>query len=76
MLVTTETLAKMFEANTDKTHMFYTDRCRSCGRSITIEIHYLSSGYGLLGGAMFEEGPSHLTVTCESCLQAKPQPIQ
>jgi len=76
MLVKTETLARMFDANIDKTHMSYTDRCRSCGRSITIEIHHLSSGYGLLGGALFEEGSNHLSITCESCLKGKTHPIQ
>jgi hypothetical protein len=76
MLVKTETLARMFEANTDKTQMCYTDRCRSCGRSITIEIHHLSSGYGLLGGALFEEGSNHLSLTCESCLKGQTKPLQ
>jgi len=71
MLVKTETLARMFEAVTDKTQMVYTDRCRRCGRSITIEIHHLSSGYGLLGGALFENGSDHLSLTCESCLKGE-----
>jgi hypothetical protein len=71
MLVKMETLDRMFQTDTDQAEISYTDRCRNCGRSITIEIHQLSSGYGLLGGALFEDGSNHLSLTCESCLKGQ-----
>ena len=67
MLIQINTLNQMFEHNPDKSHLSFNARCQNCGREVTIEIHHLSSGYGLSGGAIYESGFNRLVAKCEKC---------
>ena len=72
MLIRMNTLEKMFEQSPDKAHLTLTRRCQTCGRDITIEIHHLESGYGLLGGVIYEPDMDHLIAKCEACYKNRP----
>jgi hypothetical protein len=62
----------MFEQSPDKTHLTLTRRCQSCGRDVTIEIHHLESGYGLLGGVIYQPDRDLLIAKCERCYRSRP----
>ena len=72
MLIRMNTLEKMFEQSPEKAHLTFSRRCESCGRDVTIEIYHLDSGFGLLGGVIYEPEMDRLIVKCEACYQNKP----
>jgi hypothetical protein len=74
MLIQENTLNQMFERSPDKSRLFFNACCQNCGRDVTIEIHYLSSGYGLSGGVIYEAGSNRLVATCEKCYQINHDP--
>jgi len=71
MLIKMNTLEKMFEQSPDQAHLTFSRRCQSCGRQVNIEIHHLVSGYGLLGGVIYEQGMDHLIAKCEACYKKR-----
>ena len=67
MLIQLSTLNQMFAHKPDKSHLSFRGSCQSCGRDVTIDIHHLSSGYGLSGGAIYEADVDRLVAKCEKC---------
>ena len=66
-LIKLNTLNQMFEHSPDKARLSFNGSCRSCGHDVTIEIHHHASGYGLLGGVIYEQGLNQLIAKCEEC---------
>lgn len=47
--------------------------CHDCGCTLNIEIHPVSGGFGLLGGALFEPAPQRFVAKCPACFRSSPQ---
>ena len=72
MLIKLNTLDQMFGQSPNKPHLSIRKRCQNCGREVIIEIHHLKTGYGLLGGAIYEPNMNNLIAKCEACYKSKP----
>ena len=70
MLVQLDTLSRMFADQAQNACLSYNGQCRDCGRRIKLEIHHLASGFGLLGGVLYETDSQHLAARCEACYKS------
>jgi hypothetical protein len=62
-----EILQKMFDRSPDKTKIVLNDICSDCKKEIMIQITPTSEGFGLLGGALFENANGGYYARCSSC---------
>ena len=64
-----EILRKMFEDNPEKSTIVLKEKCSDCGREIVMEITPTSSGFGLMGGALFKSSTDKYTARCPVCYE-------
>jgi len=64
-----EILKKMFEDNPEKSTIVLKEKCSDCGCDTTIEITPTSSGFGLMGGVLFESSTDKYTAKCLACYE-------
>ena len=69
MLIQFDTLERMFASSLDNLCLSFRSHCQSCGHELSIEIHKLSSGFGLIGGVLFESNSDDLNAECDACYQ-------
>jgi len=62
-----EILQKMFECSSDKSKIILNDICSDCKKEVIIQITPTSGGYGLLGGALFENANGGYYARCPIC---------
>ena len=74
MQIQLDTLKRLFRDSLENSCLSINSQCHSCGCEFTIEIHHLSSGYGLLGGVLFESESNSLIARCDACCQSKSDP--
>ena len=68
-----EILRKLFESNPEKSILALKGKCSDCGCDVIIEITPVSSGFGLLGGALFERSPDGYFAKCPDCYKVNPK---
>ena len=64
-----EILKKMFKDNPEKSIIVLNEKCSDCGREIIIEVTPTSSGFGLMGGVLFESSTDKYTAKCPACYE-------
>ena len=62
-----EILQKMFDSSSDKSMLVVNDICSDCKKEVIIQITPTSEGFGLLGGALFENGNGGYFAKCPDC---------
>jgi DNA-directed RNA polymerase subunit RPC12/RpoP len=67
-----EILQKMFENSSDKSKLILNDICSDCKKKIVIQIMHTSGGFGLLGGALFEDAKGGYYAKCPTCYHLSP----
>ncbi len=67
VVISIETINKMFEKNSGENHCVYQGRCHNCGCDLEIKITKTSGGYGLKGGVLYEPDPKFLWALCDDC---------
>ncbi len=72
MLVRYDTLHSFFKGIPQKPAIVYRDMCQGCGVNVVIKIVKHPPGFGMSGGALFEQEPDHLFALCDQCYQAMP----
>jgi hypothetical protein len=66
-------LRKIFEANPGKSTIRLDSTCSDCGYDFIIHITSTSGGFGLQGGALFEQPPNGYFAKCSSCYRVNPK---
>jgi len=67
VIISIESIVKMFEKNNDPNQSIYRGQCRNCECDVEIKITKTSGGYGLKGGALCEQNPKGVWALCEDC---------
>ena len=67
LVITLESLNRIFEQNKNPTTYIYHDKCDSCKCSVKIKITKTSGGYGLIGGILYEQSPENIIALCVGC---------
>jgi hypothetical protein len=62
-----EILKKMFDSSSDKSKIVLNDICSYCKREVIIQITPTSGGFGLQGGALFENPNGGYYAKCPVC---------
>jgi hypothetical protein len=62
-----EILQKMFDSSPDKSKIVLNNICSDCKKEIIIQITPTSGGFGLLGGALFENANGGYYARCPIC---------
>ena len=62
-------LRKMFEDNPEKSTIVLKEKCSDCGQEIIIEITPTSSGFGLMGGVLFNSSNDEYIAKCPTCYE-------
>jgi hypothetical protein len=62
-----EILQKMFNSSSDKSKIVLNDICSCCKSEIIIQITPTSGGFGLQGGALFENHNGGYYAKCPVC---------
>jgi len=57
----------MFAGSSDKSKMVLKDICSDCKKEVIIQITPTSGGFGLLGGALFENASGGYYARCPFC---------
>ena len=65
-----EMLRKMFLSNPEKSIIPFKGKCSECGREVTVNISPTSGGFGLQGGALFNNLSNGYVLKCSDCFQA------
>ena len=68
-----EILRKIFEANPGKSTIVLNSTCSDCGHDVIIHITSTSGGFGLQGGALFEQPPDGYFAKCSNCYKVNPK---
>jgi hypothetical protein len=68
-----EILQKMFDRSSDKSMIVLNDICSDCKKEVLIEIMPTSEGFGLLGGALFENSNGGYYAKCAFCYNLNKQ---
>ena len=68
-----EILRKIFEANPGKSTIVLNSTCSDCGYDVIIHITSTSGGFGLQGGALFEQPPDGYFAMCSNCYKVNPK---
>ncbi len=66
-----QTLDRMFDDRSARTHMDYDGACQTCGDRLRIAIDRLESGFGLLGGVLFEMPSGQILAQCARCYRRR-----
>jgi len=64
-----EILRKMFEDNPKKSTIVLKEKCSDCGCDTIIEITATSSGFGLMGGVLFQSSKDKYRAKCPACYE-------
>lgn len=67
MIISVESLDRMFEDGNNPARLDYRGKCVNCGSVVTVEISRTSGGYGLLGGVLLESETESYSVVCANC---------
>jgi hypothetical protein len=62
-----EILQKMFENSSDKSKIILNGNCSNCKKEVIIQITPTSGGFGILGGALFENSSGGYYAKCPLC---------
>lgn len=73
-IVQPQTLDRLFADRSARTHIDYDGACQICGDRLRIAIDRLRSGYGLLGGVLFEVAPGQFLAQCARCYHQRQNP--
>jgi len=68
-----ETLKKIFKDNPEKSTITFKGKCSICGVEVIIEVIPSSGGFGLQGGALFQNAPNVYFAKCPNCYKANPK---
>jgi hypothetical protein len=69
MIITKESLDKLYKKNNQKTHFRYQGICHGCGWHVGVKITKTSGGFGLSGGVLYEPTPENFMIICSGCLE-------
>jgi len=69
MIITVESLDKLFEHNIHAKPLRYEGRCHHCGNHLEVEIAKTAGGYGFLGGVLYESKPPEFLLLCCDCFK-------
>ena len=67
MLITVESLDRIFERHNTTNNINYKGKCHNCGCDVEVEITKTSGGYGLQGGVLYGSNPENLIFQCCDC---------
>lgn len=73
-IIAPQTLDRMFDDRSARTHLDYEGACQICGDRLRIVIDRLESGFGLLGGVLFEMPSGQILAQCARCYHRYPKP--
>ncbi len=62
-----EILKKIFKSNPENSTIVLKETCSDCRRKVVIEITPTSGGFGLQGGALYENTLGGYTAQCPDC---------
>jgi hypothetical protein len=68
-----ELLQKMFDSSPDQSTIVIEDICSNCKKDVSIQITPTSGGFGLLGGALFENAAGGYYARCAVCYGHNPK---
>ena len=68
-LVNIKTLNRLFNAETDISHMNFSGKCTSCGCDVKTTITITSGGYGFMGGVLYETEEGEFILKCSACFK-------
>ena len=71
MCVKKETLDQIFRHGEKKQAFEYEGKCCKCGQATVVSITKTLSGYGFLGGVLYEDEIQDFIIECAGCYMKK-----
>jgi hypothetical protein len=67
VIISIESIIRIFKENNDPNEYAYRDQCQDCGCNVEITITKTSGGFGLKGGVLHEQNPRGIGALCDDC---------